>query len=114
MSKNRFAVLLVALRFDNPADRVERSKQVFHKFIANSQTMYSPGAYMCVDEISFRGRCRYKMYLPNKPCKYGLKIMCMTDARNHYFYNGYVYTGKDSDGHGLSDEEKNWQNLLKR
>ena len=44
--------------------------------------------------------------MPNKPCKYGLKMMCLTDARNHYFYNGYLYCGKDSDGIGLTEEEK--------
>lgn len=63
---------------------------------------------MCIDEMldSFRGKHRYKMCIPNKPCKYGIKIMCMTDARTQYFYNGYVYCGKNSDGIGLEENEK--------
>ncbi|KAJ8926712.1 hypothetical protein NQ314_020892 [Rhamnusium bicolor] len=42
------------------------------------------------------------MYMPNKPCKYGIKIVCMTDAKTHYFYNGYIYACKDSDGYGIN------------
>nr|CAI5819415.1 unnamed protein product [Callosobruchus analis] len=45
------------------------------------------------------------MYIPNKPVKYGIKIMCCTDARTNYLLNAYIYTGKDSDGDGLSAEE---------
>ncbi|XP_072400317.1 uncharacterized protein [Diabrotica undecimpunctata] len=46
------------------------------------------------------------MYIPNKPRIYGLKIMILTDARNNYVYNAYVYTGQDSDGMNLSVTEK--------
>lgn len=66
------------------------------------------GELTCIDEmlIGFRGRCRFRMYIPNKPRKYGLKVMALTDARTHYFYNGYIYSGKDSDGFSLTDEER--------
>lgn len=46
--------------------------------------------------------------MPNKPVKYGIKIMCCTDARNGYFYNGYIYTGRDSDGAGLPNDYKKY------
>lgn len=52
---------------------------------------------MTVDEmlVGFRGRFRYKMYVPNKPSKYGIKIMCLCDARTHYLLNACIYAGKD-------------------
>lgn len=53
------------------------------------------------------------MYIPNKPNKYGLKIMCCTDARTGYFYNGYIYTGKDSYGKIYRMKIKNLANQLK-
>ncbi|GBP29429.1 PiggyBac transposable element-derived protein 4 [Eumeta japonica] len=56
--------------------------------------------------VSFRGRCRWKKYMPNKPCKYGLEIKCLTDSTTSYLYNAYLYTGKNSDGNGLTDQEK--------
>ncbi|XP_050302765.1 piggyBac transposable element-derived protein 3-like [Anthonomus grandis grandis] len=116
MSKQRFAFLLACLRFDNSLDRNIRKQEnplaaiseLFDQFIKNCQTLYSLGVNCCIDEmlVSFRGRCRFKMYMPNKPCKYGIKIVCMTDARTHYFFNGYIYTGKDSDGFGLEKHLK--------
>lgn len=116
MSGKRFLTLLLALRFDNPEERVQRRMQdptaavseLLRLLIENSQKSYSLGANACIDEmlIAFRGRCAMKVYMPKKPDKYGLKLMCMTDARTDYFYNGYLYAGRDTDGIGLSDAER--------
>lgn len=75
-------ILLNALRFDDPTDRAERLKtdsaaaisEVFTYFIDNCQRCYNIGAYACVDEmlVAFRGRCKFRMYMPNKPAKYGI------------------------------------------
>lgn len=84
MSKKRFAVLLAAIRFDNPEDREEWKKDdptaaisfIFSCFIDNCQSMYGLGQSVTIDEmlVSFRERCRFKIYMPNTPAKYGLKI----------------------------------------
>lgn len=42
--------------------------------------------------LYFRGHCSFRIYMPSKPTKYGLKVMCMTDARSSYFYNGFKYS----------------------
>ncbi|XP_054729254.1 piggyBac transposable element-derived protein 4-like [Anastrepha obliqua] len=114
MSKNRFEILLNCLRFDDASTRDERRStdkaapisQLFGKLIQNCKEVCSIGSYACIDEmlVVFRGRCGFKMYMPKKPNKYGLKIMCMTDARNGYLVDGYIYLGKDSDSQGLPDE----------
>lgn len=116
MSKKRFAILLASIRFDNPDDREERKKVdptaaisfIFNSFIHNCQSVYGLGQSVTIDEmlVSFRGRCRFKMYMPNKPAKYGIKIQCLTDARNSYLYNAYIYSGKNSDGMGINEEYK--------
>jgi hypothetical protein len=108
MSKFRFAFLLSVLRFDNADTRKERQKDdptapisfLFNRFVSNCQKVYTIGTCATIDEmlVSFRGRCKFRMYIPNKPAKYGLKIMALTDSRNHYFLNGYIYVGKNSDG----------------
>lgn len=74
----------------------------------NSQQWYSVRETACVDEmlIAFRGRCRFRMYMPNKPAKYGIKVMAMTDARTQFLYNVYIYSGRDCYGQGLSPSEK--------
>jgi len=100
-SKNRFSILLACLRFDNPDDREARKindpaaaiSGIFNTFVNNCQSVYTMGTCVCVDEmlVGFRGRCKFKMYLLLKPVKYGLKIMCLVDAKTNYFYNGYIY-----------------------
>nr|CAH7722706.1 unnamed protein product [Callosobruchus chinensis] len=114
MSKKIFAIILLAIRFDDTDDRDERKKHdptaassfVFNNFIENCQGIYGLGQSVTIDEmvVSFRGRCRFKIYMPNKPAKHGIKIQCLADARNNYLYNAYIYCGKDSDAFG--DEYK--------
>jgi hypothetical protein len=48
---------------------------------------------------------------PKKPAKYVLKNMCLTNASNSHFYNGYIYCGKATDGIGLTCEERKLRKL---
>lgn len=116
MSKNRFLVLLNCLRFDDAETRTERLKEdklaaiseLFDSFISNCKQNYTLGTHVCIDEmlVGFRGRCKFKIYMPNKPNKYGLKVLLLVDAHTFYVYNAYVYHGRGSDSEGLNEEEK--------
>lgn len=116
MTKGRFLFLLNALRFDDKNDRQDRVKDdpgaaisnIFQTFIDNSQECYTVGEYVCIDEmlVGFRGRCRFRMYMPKKLARYGLKIMALTDSRTHYLHNAFLYTGKDCYGRTLNEEEQ--------
>lgn len=116
MSSLRFYILLLCLRFDNPEDREERKRtdpscittEIINSFNKNSQANYSIGANATIDEmlLAFRGRCSFKMYIPSKPNKYGLKMQCLADSKTHYVLNTYLYCGKNSDGLTLTEEEK--------
>ncbi|CAK1598011.1 unnamed protein product [Parnassius mnemosyne] len=116
MSKKRFLILLLVLRFDNFTDREARKiidpgcavTEFLEMFNKNSQARYVPGANVTVDEmlLAFRGRCRFKMYIPSKPAKYGVKVQCLADSATFYVYNTYIYTGKGSDSYTLSEEDK--------
>lgn len=118
MSLKRMLNLLNCLRFDNADDRVLRKLNdkaaavsfLFSSLVSNSQECYSPGELLCIDEmlVGFRGRCQFRMYMGNKPNKYGLKVMILCDARTSYFFNGYIYTGKGSDGKSLPEEDRNF------
>ena len=81
---------------------------VFNKFIENCQKPISLGSTVIVEEmlVPYRGHCRFIVYMPKKPAKYGLKVMCMTDARTHYLYNAYIYCRRGSDSFTLTNEEK--------
>lgn len=115
MSQKRFQNILMCLRFDNSLDREERKQndklaaisKIFNIFVNNCQMLYTIGECATIDEmlIAFRGRSYFVLYMPKKPSKYGLKMMCLCDSKTSYFYNGYIYSGKGSDGQTLSIDE---------
>lgn len=89
------------LRFDDPlkrdkSDKLSPIREVFDLCIAACRRMYIPGATLTVDEalVPFRGRCSFRMYLPSKPKKFGLKIYCTVDPATMYLCNASVFLGK--------------------
>ena len=104
MPRERFKVILRFLRFDDFSTRTERSKTdnlapiryIFDSVIKRFPLAYIPGKYITVDEhlCRFRGKCKFRQYLPNKPDKYGLKVWIIADSRTFYPMNAEVYTGK--------------------
>nr|CAI5828522.1 unnamed protein product [Callosobruchus analis] len=113
-NSNRFASILSCLPFDDPETRLQGIKAVplapisdIFGFLENCHSVYTLGTGVCIDEmlVSLRGRPKFKVFMPSKPCKYGLKIMALTDSRTSYLYNAYIYCGKGSDDFGLSSEE---------
>jgi hypothetical protein len=108
MSIKRFYFLLRHLRFDDMNTRTERASQdnmaamrnMFEEFVTNCQKHYQIGEYCTIDEMleSFRGRCKFRVYMANKPAKYGIKIYALVDAKSFYTSNLEVYTGKQPPG----------------
>uniref|UniRef100_A0A1B6E438 PiggyBac transposable element-derived protein domain-containing protein n=1 Tax=Clastoptera arizonana TaxID=38151 RepID=A0A1B6E438_9HEMI len=108
MSQDRFLFLLKHLRFDSNATRMERKeldkfthvREMFDLFTTNCKKSYTVGEHVTVDEmlLGFRGRCRFRQYMPSKPNKYGLKIFALVDARTHYMLNWEPYLGIQPDG----------------
>lgn len=108
MSKKRFHLLVQAIRFDDMDTRSERSKidnlaairAVYEQFVQRCSLYYTPGEYVTIDEMleAFRGRCRFRQYIANKPAKYGIKIYALVDSRTFYVHNMEIYAGKQPDG----------------
>lgn len=103
IASNRFAFLIGCLRFDNPDDRKERETDsvaatncIFNAFVQNCQEAYSPSAECCIDEmlIPFKGKCKFKTFMPNKIKQYGIKVTSLIDTANNYFYNGFIDSGE--------------------
>ena len=79
MSERRFNFLIRALRFDDSATREERRstdvfapmRKLWDNVILQCRRNYSPGPHVTVDEqlLAFRGRCSFRMFIPNKPAK---------------------------------------------
>lgn len=107
MSRNRFIDILRFIRFDDLNTRVQRKEQdklaplrdIADIFAKNCRESYCPSACGTIDEqlVSFRGRCPFRVYIPSKPGKYGIKIWALCDAENFFCCNFQVYLGKVGD-----------------
>lgn len=101
MGLNRFRFLLRSLRFDDLRTRADRKvtdklaavRYLLDHFNNNCKKAYSLSEMVTIDEMleTFRGRCGFRQYIPNKPAKYGLKIFALTDAKMFYTNNIEVY-----------------------
>lgn len=104
MTRDRFQNITRCLRFDSKTTRAERQSRdklapirlFSDMFAAKCRANYRPGASVTIDEqlVIFRGRCPFKVYIPSKPGKYGIKIWVCADVETSYCYNFDVYTGK--------------------
>ncbi|XP_040918201.1 piggyBac transposable element-derived protein 4-like [Toxotes jaculatrix] len=104
MPRKNFEKIVSTIRFNDKLTRSRRLKDskmaaiwvVWEKWAPRLQLMYNPGVDICVDEqlVPFRGHCRFRQYIPNKPARYGMKIWVACDARTSYAWKMLVYTGK--------------------
>ncbi|KAJ4426109.1 hypothetical protein ANN_26918 [Periplaneta americana] len=105
MSRIRFGELLSLIGFDDKQTRTERRKQdkfcpireVFYKTDELFVKYYIPGAHLTIDEMLslFRGRCPFKVFMKDKPGKYGILIRMLSDVHTRYILKMEVYAGKD-------------------
>lgn len=103
-SGERQHFLMNCLRFDNretrevrqESDRLAPIRDIWDILIERCISSYEPGPYLTIDEqlVPFRGHCRFRMYIPNKPAKYGMKIVMMCDGGTNYMCNAIPYLGK--------------------
>lgn len=106
MNKNRFIFLIKNLRFDDKTTRNQRKesdkfcaiRDIWERYTENCRNNYTPSEYVTVDEqlLGFRGRCPFRMYIPNKPDKYGIKIVMLCDAKTFYMVSAIPYIGKEN------------------
>ena len=120
MSRDRFVQSLRYLRFEDSATREARKavdklvplRDVTNIFADNCQNSYHATDVGCVDEqlVTFRGRCSFKVYMPSKPGKYGIKIWTLCDSATFYCCNMEVYLGK----RGNTPEKQQGQRVVKQ
>ncbi|XP_030758010.1 piggyBac transposable element-derived protein 3-like [Sitophilus oryzae] len=108
MSERRFHIILRAIRFDDSDTREERRdidnlapiRELFEHINQRCSACYTVGIFTTIDEMleGFRGRCKFRQYIANKPAKYGIKIYSLADAKIFYTYNMEIYAGKQPEG----------------
>lgn len=106
MSMKRFYHIGGALRFDDKLtrprcreDKLAAFRTVWDLWSNRLELLFNPGRDVCVDEqlVPFRGRCKFKQYIPTKPARYSLKIWAVCDVETSYAWRLQIYTGKAGD-----------------
>jgi hypothetical protein len=89
LQRKRF--LIQCFRFDdksmrNKEDPFVHIRGLWSRFVENCTAYYSPSIHCTIDEqlLSFRDRCPFRVYIPNKPDKYGIKIVMICDSPISY------------------------------
>ena len=102
MSRLRFHCIakhLTSYDVDSPmsADKLHKMRHCFMAFSGKCLAAFEPYANICIDEelFPFRGNCRFRQYMPNKPSKYGIKYWCACDVKTSYLCNFDVYLGRN-------------------
>lgn len=98
MPWSRYQEILKSIHFtaENTNDSCPKVGEVLDKLVDNYQKMYAPGENVMIDEslILWRGRLRFRQYIPSKTHRYGIKINKLTDTSGDTL-NLKVYQGKD-------------------
>lgn len=108
MSRDRFALFIKFIRFDNENTRASRIatdkaapiRDIWTMLNENLSKGFAPFEGITVDEqlFPFRGKTRFTQYIPSKPAKYGIKIFWACDSTTGYPLKSIIYTGKPIGG----------------
>lgn len=107
MVRSKFLKIMKFLRFDDKTTRSNRVandkfcmiRELWDRFIKNSQACYTPDKHLTVDEqlLATKNRCSFIQYIPLKPDKFGIKFWILVEVTSKYILNGFPYLGKDTD-----------------
>ena len=102
-SRQPFGFLSSCIRFDDKRtrdknDRFLPIRHFWNIFIRNCQDNYEPSSQCTVEEqlLDYRGPCIFRVYMKDKPDKYGLEIISLNDAETSYMIYAIPYLGKNT------------------
>lgn len=107
LSRDRFFQILNMLHINNNDTFVPRNqpghdplhkiRPFFDFLIQKCRSCFYPGQNLTIDEgmCPFRGRLSFRVYMKNKPHKYGIKFYIVADARTGYVVNIQMYSGRE-------------------
>ena len=80
---------------DENSDRLIKVRTVMEYLTQKYKTYYIPDKHVSLDEgsMAWRGRLSFKVYNPNKPDKYGVKLYMVAEAKTGYVFDFEVYSG---------------------
>lgn len=108
MTRTRFEAIQKFLHYNDNAkcpprddptyDRLYKVRPVIDHFNAKFSEVYVPDKCVAIDEslVHYKGRLRFRQYLPSKRARYGIKMYKLCESTSGYTHKFRVYEGKDS------------------
>ncbi|KAK7478009.1 hypothetical protein BaRGS_00030767 [Batillaria attramentaria] len=91
MTRDRFLAILGFFH----VDKLYKIRPVLEQIGDRFAAAFYPGRDLSVDEsmVPWIERLSFRMYIPSKPTRYGIKMYCVCDAATGYVCKMEVYTG---------------------
>ena len=111
MTRNRFELIFKFLhaadndkakkRGEEGYDPIYRIREMNNRYLDRSRSVYVPERDLALDEATmlWKGHVSYRVYNPNKPAKFGVKIYEICECSSGYVVDWQIYTGKTTDTH---------------
>jgi len=105
MQRNKFLLIMSLLHLNDNDNQVARGldgydpiykvRRVYNHFRGKFEELYSPGENIAIDEgmIAWRGNLSFRVYMPDKPDKFGVKLFMLCDSSNGYCPRFEIYHG---------------------
>lgn len=106
LSERRFILIVKFIHFNDNSKSNEFSGEDRLLFKINPvlkylreriKKAYIPESEVCIDEslLLWKGRLKYKVYMPLKSARFGIKYYQLCDSRTGYIWNFLVYIFKE-------------------
>lgn len=105
MPRNKFLLILSLFDLNNNDNQIPRGqdgydpifkiRRVYEHFRTKFSELYTPGENIAIDEgmVAWRGHLSFRVYMPDKPDKFGVKLFMLCDSSNGYCSQLELYHG---------------------
>ena len=109
LTKRHFLALLSFFHVVSPnQEQAGKNCFLYESILASCMAYHHPRRNISINDhmIRFKGRNVMKMYIKNKPTKWGFKSFSLCDSLTKYIYNFELYTGQQAppSEHGLTHD----------
>ena len=114
MSRTRYKTIqkmfhIANTKAPNQSDKLFKVNYLTDYLMEQWQKYYYPGKDLCIDEtvIPFNGRLSFKIFLKNKPTRYGILMYGLADSDTAYITRVKIYGGRQE-----HDNKSTMSNLI--
>ena len=103
MRRDRFQQIRSMIHFSQPFvendDALKKIRELFDHVNRVFGKKFSPDQELCIDEYLslWKGRLSFRVYIPNKRERYGIKMYMLCESRTGYLLGIIIYTGATSE-----------------